>query len=615
MSLRRNDIIYNVIDQYSGEYVSYNKVTSFADGTSMTDGKCDGVIYRKFGTEYFKRSFTGPLNIKWFGAKCDGVTDDTAALQLTLNIASIAGQNVFHPGGDCKITAPVTLTEYTGSVRKMWPNIIGVGAGIDKSASRIVAYNLPANRSAVELVGDSNGWVTNSSLVNIEINAEHSSNHDASFALTVGDARGFLAQRVKIRGKNALKLRCGSYNNGQTTYSMISTVFQQCEIFATIPKGWAVAHEAFFETLLAVAGYDNIHFKNCLFKGITNVNSFTAVIDNCMFFNGLTNGTTTFSTGSLAGMTIDFSTSLWISSGNNVTVTNCYFEDYKNGIVVQPIRDAVIMNVNITKCYINGLSNYPNGSGNPFPRDSYSADYGVLILPHPAGQGAVVKVSINDCTFRDGVGATNDIFNFYPVSNQGAKYLVVQYSGVFYPDIKLRVEDTFSTKKSIVDLTEGKTLFDTLYVGDPLYSTVDSGAALEVYKGSGQSNGLAVGTYGWNYWTRLGSTTGDGKDVLLSINFDGDGNIQEDAAYRSFALRFDNVTGGASIWTGGGPDSVPFKEQFSIDLHGKVTAVNDIEITDATKGIILKTADGTRARITLAKNSSNQLTLQISDPL
>ncbi len=44
------------------------------------------------------------------------------------------------------------------------------------------------------------------------------------------------------------------------------------------------------------------------------------------------------------------------------------------------------------------------------------------------------------------------------------------------------------------------------------------------------------------------------------------------------------------------------------------TGSSDIEITDFTKGIILRTADGTRARVTLVKVSGN-LTLQISDPL
>lgn len=76
---RLSNVLYNLIDNYTGETVSFSKVTTFADGTPMTDAKCDGVIYRKLGNEYFRRNFTGPVNVKWFGAKGDGVTDDTEA--------------------------------------------------------------------------------------------------------------------------------------------------------------------------------------------------------------------------------------------------------------------------------------------------------------------------------------------------------------------------------------------------------------------------------------------------------------------------------------------------------------------------------------------------------
>jgi hypothetical protein len=45
--------------------------------------------------------------------------------------------------------------------------------------------------------------------------------------------------------------------------------------------------------------------------------------------------------------------------------------------------------------------------------------------------------------------------------------------------------------------------------------------------------------------------------------------------------------------------------------NGNTTA-SDIEITDATKGIILKTAEGTRARITLTQDTDGTLRLNLT---
>lgn len=50
---RVENTLYDILDQYTGEEITYSKVSTFADGSAMTDAKCDGVIYRKLGSEYF----------------------------------------------------------------------------------------------------------------------------------------------------------------------------------------------------------------------------------------------------------------------------------------------------------------------------------------------------------------------------------------------------------------------------------------------------------------------------------------------------------------------------------------------------------------------------------
>lgn len=102
---RIDNTLYNILDSNTSENVTYTKVTTWYDGTAMTDEKCDGVIYRKKGSEYFKRNFTGAADIRWFGAKCNGVVDDTLAIQKAVD----AYFKIFIPEGEIKITAPIEI--------------------------------------------------------------------------------------------------------------------------------------------------------------------------------------------------------------------------------------------------------------------------------------------------------------------------------------------------------------------------------------------------------------------------------------------------------------------------------------------------------------------------
>lgn len=74
------------------------------------------------------------ISVRDFGAKGDGIADDTAAIQLAINYANnTARKGVFLPGGDYKVTSTITLG--SGTLR-------GEGAAADSSSSpfsRLVA--------------------------------------------------------------------------------------------------------------------------------------------------------------------------------------------------------------------------------------------------------------------------------------------------------------------------------------------------------------------------------------------------------------------------------------------------------------------------------------------
>jgi len=59
--------------------------TTSADNTGT-------IIVDQVGGKRWKRDFKGGMNVKWFGAKGDGATDDTVAIQAAINALSSYSQ-------------------------------------------------------------------------------------------------------------------------------------------------------------------------------------------------------------------------------------------------------------------------------------------------------------------------------------------------------------------------------------------------------------------------------------------------------------------------------------------------------------------------------------------
>ena len=97
--LRTGDTLSNIIDRYTKELFTFSKVTVFIDGSPMDDARVDGVMYIKFGSEYFRRNFTNGINVKWFGAVADAVPDSLATGKWTGTDNSVAIQAAINACG------------------------------------------------------------------------------------------------------------------------------------------------------------------------------------------------------------------------------------------------------------------------------------------------------------------------------------------------------------------------------------------------------------------------------------------------------------------------------------------------------------------------------------
>ncbi|MGK6351569.1 glycosyl hydrolase family 28-related protein [Parapedobacter sp. DT-150] len=123
--------IVNNFDRFTGEPFNAEKVTVWADGTIMDDSKVDNVMYFKvdtgIGGGYAKRTYTGPANVKWFGARGDGIADDTDAINLALS--SPAG-SLFLESGTYIVNSPILVEggkELIGEGPTLKPGVSAIG--------------------------------------------------------------------------------------------------------------------------------------------------------------------------------------------------------------------------------------------------------------------------------------------------------------------------------------------------------------------------------------------------------------------------------------------------------------------------------------------------------
>lgn len=109
--------VITLLDSFTLETVNYIKVTHWLEGTDLSTNETelvDGTIFRKKATNvyYARESIFNKksLNIKWFGAKGDGITDDTHAFNKISDFVfeqrkrNVSISSIYIPNGRFKIT-------------------------------------------------------------------------------------------------------------------------------------------------------------------------------------------------------------------------------------------------------------------------------------------------------------------------------------------------------------------------------------------------------------------------------------------------------------------------------------------------------------------------------
>ena len=394
-----------------------------------------------------------------FGAKGDGTTDDTVAMQNAFNHVATSGGYLFIPKGRYKVTSPITIDWSSTSTtkRNFLQKIIGAGSqAFEKQYdnSVIVGYNIPANRGVIELIGNGNTWGTETRIEDLGIECDEATCDTMSFALKYGDARNFKLSRVKLRGHNGILARCGSIvdGNGNSTtkgYEQMDIKFEQCDIY-TFPnstKGFAFLPEGVVTGHYAVM--DNIVVDSCLINGVWVVNSVNVLFQSChIAINNVANKQiTTNNVGLLNGYEIDYATGFYVAQAMSCVFQNCYFEDYRRGIQITPTIGN-IRNVSIMNCYLNPGCNQYNSDGSRL-----CSDYGIRINSGMSGK-VVRNVVVENNVFRLVEGDTE--FAIANVSNEFANRFVFKGNCTTSTQVVPKVVNTTTEGYDICnDVNEG----------------------------------------------------------------------------------------------------------------------------------------------------------------
>jgi hypothetical protein len=387
--------------------------------------------------------------------------DDTTALQAIFNYCSVNKIGIYFPVGcNCKVTAPISVvSDYRNgdSGRIKIPKIVGAGINFRDNSQqfcKITGYNIPANRGVLELLGTSNGTAVSLEIEGISIEQDPSCSF-SSFPLFIGDSYNTRLQRVRLAGFNGIYVRCGSSLVNDGTWFTIGLTLDSCQISAennTAKEAWAIKPEGLDTG--KVIGWDSINFRCCEFKGLVCLNASNAKIESCYFdVNPMLSKVNKTFAGLTNPQEIDFSTNILITSGMNINIENCHFEDFRRAITIMPWKPTgLIRNVTIEHCSFNGTTNYKDDLNNPI-----YAEKAIFISKNGDNWGWVRSVEIKNCIFADNSSAApgNTLFTDVAIYNQIADKLVVDNCTVSYDSTQpVRIKNDKNSGYSYSDNSE-----------------------------------------------------------------------------------------------------------------------------------------------------------------
>jgi len=412
--------VVTLTDSFTSEIVNYIKVTNWLDGTAISTDETaylDGIIFRKKATNVyyareviFNKTF---LNIKWFGAKGDGISDDTQAFNKVSDFVfkqrekNVSISSIYIPNGRYKITDTFYIPLRGQLYGESSLNSIIIG-DVDGPLLKILQ-----SKTNPDIVYEQAGKTI---IRDLSIGGKYFDDEPDTFP---DKPNGFKPNKIGILISKMLRVELNNlFIKGFEGYGVLyeSTYYQ------TLRSCYFTCNAVGVETreLCTTVLFDNCEFRKNS-RGIHCKESFSVWVKNCIFEENIAKYLNAPSVNSPLDYLNTSSSSIILegSACKNITISECYFEGDLQNIIFD---DFVSGNI-VRGCFFIGAG--PHQATPDFPL------FRVAVFKEFASQ--------NLFEFNTYLAADNAIppirFKFYPqAKNNVFKFLLKEYLDRFIDD-------------------------------------------------------------------------------------------------------------------------------------------------------------------------------------